>query len=180
MATETLTHFKKNLDPRYISGEDLKYGEQLNHGLRPEMIVTVSHFEDKETYDQSQNKKAIKTGLFLKEYPSGNAIYKPVILNNTNAKFFAKETGSPFMERWLNIPVVLWAMPDSRFDFVARFKKYFPPAQVDADKAAIEKLNACEKTSEALNATWKELTAAERKLPTVLALVEKLKGEIQQ
>lgn len=176
---ETLTHFKKNLDPRYISGEDLKFGESLNHGLKPEMIVTISHFEDKETYAQDLKKNVLKTGLFLKEYPSGKAVYKPVILNNTNAKFFAKETGSPYMEKWLNIPVVLWAMPDSRFDFVARFKKYYPPAQVNADQNAIELLNKCTTLAE-LGVTYSEkLTAAERKLPTVLALKERLKGELK-
>jgi len=178
MATETLTHFKKNLDPRYISGEDLKFGESLGHGLRPEMLVTISHFEDKETYDQNQNKKTIKTGLFLKEYPSGKAIYKPVILNNTNAKFLAKETGSPYMEKWLNIPVILWAMPDTRFDYVARFKKYYPPAAV-TDTSALAKLNACEKTKDALNVVWASLSADEKKLPTVLAAVDKLKGELK-
>jgi len=175
---ETLTHFKKNLDPRYISGEDLKYGESLGHGLRPEMVDTISHFEDKGNDAQSQNKKAIKTGLFLKEYPSGKAIYKPVILNNTNAKFFAKETGSPFMEKWLNIPVILWAMPDSRFDFVARFKKYYPPAQVNADKAALDALNLC-KTLDELGQTWATISAADKKLPTVLARKEQLKGELK-
>lgn len=174
---ETLTHFKKNLDPRYISGEDLKFGESLNHGLRPEMIVTISHFEDKETYDQSQNKKAIKTGLFLKEYPSGKAVYKPVILNNTNAKFFAKETGSPFMEKWLNIPVILWAMPDSRFDFVARFKKYYPPVTI-TDTAALAKLNESTTLAE-LQTNWGAISKDEQKLPTVMAAKERLKGELK-
>lgn len=175
---ETLTHFRKNLDARYVSGEDLKYGETLNHGLRPEMVVTISSFEDKETYAQDLKKNVLKTGLFLKEYPSGKAVYKPVILNNTNAKFFANETGSPFMENWLNIPVVLWAMPDSRFGHVARFKKYYPPAQV-SDANAIAKLNEAEKTSEALNSVWGELSAEEKKLPSVLAVVNKLKGELK-
>jgi hypothetical protein len=178
MATETLTHFKKNLDPRYISGEDLKYGETLNHRLRPEMVVTISSFEDKETYAQELKKNVLKTGLFLKEYPSGKPVYKPVILNNTNAKFFASETGSPFMEKWLNIPVVLWAMADSRFGYVARFKKYYPPAQVDADKSAIEALNKCTTLSE-LGDIWATITPADKKLPTVLALKEKLKGELK-
>lgn len=175
---DQLTHWKKNNDPRYISGEDLKDGVAINKGLRPEMVVTVSHFEDKPVFDKVKNTEITKTGFFIKEYPSGKVIYKPVILNNKNADFWVKETGSPFMEKWLNIPAVLWAQPDARHGHVARFKKYYPPAQV-SDTNAIAKLNAAEKTSEALNAVWGELSADEKKLPSVLAIKEKLRGGLK-
>lgn len=117
------THWKKNNDSRYISGEDL---QASFHGLRPEMIVSIEKFEDSETYDQNQNKKITKTGLFLKEV-NGSPLYKPVILNNTNAKFFVKECGSDFMEDWIGHPVVLHAVKDSRHGYVVRFKKYVLP-----------------------------------------------------
>jgi hypothetical protein len=175
---EQLTHWKKNNDPRYVSGEDLKDGESIGKGLRPEMLVTISHFEDTETFDQTKQAKVVKTGFWLKEYPSGKPVYKPVILNNTNAAFCIKEFASQFMEHWLNKPLILWAQPDKRHGHVARFKKYYPPAQV-SDTSAIAKLNAAEKTSEALNAVWGELSAEEKKLPSVLAVVNKLKGELK-
>ena len=63
---ENLTHWKKNNDSRYISGEDLK--SELK-GLKKEMAVVISKFEDAETFDQSANQKMIRTGFFLSEYP---------------------------------------------------------------------------------------------------------------
>lgn len=173
---EQLTHWKKNLDPRYISGEDLNDGIAINKGLRPEMTVTVSHFEDKPVFDQKENKQIIKTGFFLKEYPSGKVIYKPMVLNNKNAAFWISETGSPFMEKWLNIPAVLWAQPDVRHGFVARFKKYYPPAKA-TDTAAIASLNTATNLTE-LGEKWAALSAEEKKFPTVLALKESLKKKL--
>jgi len=121
---------KKNNDSRYIAGEDL---QSSFHGLRPEMTVVIDKFEDTETFDQQKNSKIIKTGLWLKEL-NGQALYKPVILNNTNAKFFLKETGSDFMEDWVGVPVTLYAQKDSRHGYVVRFKKYFMPQLVkDSD-----------------------------------------------
>lgn len=174
---ETLTHWKKNNDPRYISGDDLKNGIQIGKGLKPEMVVTISKFEDKETFDQNSQSKVTKTGFWLREYPSGTPLYKPVILNNTNAKFCINEFKSEFMEHWLDKPLVLWAMPDKRHGYVARFKKYYPPAQV-TDVNAIKVLNECNTLEELGNAWTSKLTADERKLPTVLAKKEELKTKL--
>lgn len=125
MTTEK-THWKKNNDSRYISGEDL---QTEFHGLKKEMVVFIDRFEDTETFDQNNNSKITKTGLFLKEL-NGSALYKPVILNTTNAKTLAKECGSSFMEDWIGKPVVLYAQKDSRHGYVVRFKKYaFPVLQ---------------------------------------------------
>jgi len=123
MTTESKTHWKKNNDSRYIAGEDL---QASLHGLRPEMVVTIDKFNDTDTFDQNTQAKKTATGLFLKEL-NGTPLYKPVILNATNAKFFTKETGSPFMEDWVGIPVTLFAMKDSRHGYVVRFKKYVLP-----------------------------------------------------
>jgi len=174
---ETLTHWKKNNDPRYISGEDLKDGLAIGKGLRPEMVVTIAKFEDKETFDQSSQSKVTKSGFWLREYPSGNPLYKPLILNNTNAKFCINEFKSEFMEHWLDKPLVLWAMPDRRHGFVARFKKYYPPAQVTDVKALAELSKAT--TLAELGETWGKLLADEKKLPTVMAKKEELKSKLQ-
>jgi hypothetical protein len=104
------------------------------------------------------------------------AVYKPLILNNTNAKFCQQEFKSPFMEDWLDKPCVLYAMPDKRFEFVARLKKYYPP-QV-SDKNAIAVLSAS-KTLDELKTNWGKITVAEQALPTVLALKDKLKNTLQ-
>lgn len=174
---ETLTHWKKNNDPRYISGEDLKDGIAINKGLSPEMTVIVVGFEDKPVFDKKANAEITKTGFWLKEHPSGKPVYKPMILNNKNADFWIKETGSPFMEKWLNIPCVIWAQPDPRHGHVARFKKYYAPAAVNADKVALDALNLC-KTLDELGQTWATISASDKKLPTVLARKEQLKTQL--
>jgi hypothetical protein len=174
---ENLTHWKKNNDPRYISGDDLANGDAIGKGLRKEMVVVIDRFEDKETFDQSANTKVTKTGFWLKEYPSGKPIYKPVILNNTNADFCITEFKSEFMEHWIGKPLVLYALPHKRHKWVARFKKYYPPAQV-TDVNALATLAKANDLSE-LAAAWSEISVAEQKLPTVLAKKEELKTKLK-
>lgn len=128
---EQLTHWKKNLDSNFISGEDLK--AQLN-GLKPEMIVCVERFLDQETFDQNKNQKKVLTGLWLKEVATGKTLYKPVALNKTNAKFFIKETGSDFVDHWVGHPVILYAQQDNRHGHVVRFKKYSRAVMAIGDK----------------------------------------------
>jgi hypothetical protein len=125
MTTEK-TSWKKNLDSRYISGEDLQ--ESFN-GLRPEMIVEIEKFEDTETFDQQKNSKVIKTGLFLKEV-GGKSLYKPAILNKTNGRFLLKEFGSDALEDWIGKPVIMFSQKDSRHGYVVRFKKFVKPQLV--------------------------------------------------
>lgn len=172
--SETLTHWKKNNDSRYISGEDLKNGEVIGRGLRAEMVVYIESFENMETFDQSEKKTVVKTGFNLREL-NGTKLYKPVIMNNVNAKFCRKEFGSEFMEHWLNKPLVLYAMPDKTHDFVARFKKYYPPAISDVNALTI--LNQSTSLNE-LQANWSKINKQEQALPTVMALKDKLKTSL--
>lgn len=171
MTQQTLTHWKKNNDSRYISGEDLQ--AEL-HGLRKEMVVVIEKFEDAETFDQASNQKAIKTGFWLKEL-NGTKVYKPVILNNTNADFCRKEFNSDYMEHWIGKPFVLYAKPDKRHGFVARFKKYYAPQVSDANALTMLALAT---TQDELKDTWGKLSAAERNLPTVIAFKDELKSKL--
>jgi len=170
---EELTHWKKNNDSRYISGEDLR--AELK-GLKKEMAVIISKFEDSETFDMNSQKKLIRTGFWMSEYPSMKPLYKPVILNNTNANFCIKEFGSEYLEHWLNKPLMLYALADKRHGHVARFKKYYAPAISDMN--ALNALNAS-KTIEELKINWEKLTSTEKNLPTALALKEKLKSTLK-
>ena len=135
------THWKKNNDSNFISGEDLMSGLK---GLKPEMIVTIEKFNDAESFDQKKQSKIVVSALYLKEV-GGNNLYKPVILNKTNAKFFVKETNSDFVDDWIGKPVIVYAQKDSRHGHVVRFKKYvFPTLQANTPdfekcKLAIEK-----------------------------------------
>jgi len=173
-----LTHWKKNLDSRYISGEDLQ-GELK--GLKKEMVVVITRFDDADTFDSNTQVKGVKTGFYLKEL-NGKELYKPVLLNKTNAEFCRKEFKSEFMEHWVNKPFTLYAMPDKRFGFVARFKKYYPPQISDVNALGV--LSVAENLQQ-LGEIWSGLTAEEKKLPTVMKLKDELKnkfttGEVAQ
>ena len=172
MATEK-TLWKKNIDSRYLSGEDL-----LNsfNGLKPEMVVQIEKFEDAETFDIKSQTKGVKTGFFLKEL-NGKPLYKPCILNKTNAMFCVKEFGSPYMEDWLLKTFVVYACPDKRFGHVVRFKKYYPPVTVSPDKA-IKALTSATTLAD-LAKVWEGLTAEEKLLTTVLAKKEELKAKLK-
>jgi len=171
--TPNKTHWRKNLDPRYISGEDLKASL---HGLRPEIVCCVTEMKDAPTFDQSTQKEVTKTSLWLTDLQTKQLIYKPVILNVSNAKFFAKEFNSDYIEDWYNKPVVLFAQPDKRFGHVARFKHYYPPAKVTDENATVI-LNKASTLAE-LGELWGTLSPEEKKLPTVVALKDSLKTKL--
>lgn len=178
--TEEKIPWRKNLDKRYISGEDLLNGIAMGKGLRPEMVVTMSKFNDAPAFDQKTQSETMKTAIWLLEYPSGKPLYKPMLLNVANGEFLSKEigNGSIYITDFDHTkPFVIYPLADKRHGHVARCKKYYAPATV-SDANAIKLLNVADKTSEALNKVWGELSADEKKLPTVLALVNKLKGEI--
>lgn len=174
------THFRKNLDPRYISGEDLHHER---NGLKREMVVLLDRFEDADVYDpnakpdpKDKNKKNYRTGLFLKDL-NGNAIYKPTILNVTNGKVLSDIFKSPYMEDWFNLPFIIYAAADSRFGFVVRFKKYNPPPKT-TDKRALEVLGSSNTLTELIT-NWQGLTLEEKNFPTIIALKEKLKTDLK-
>jgi hypothetical protein len=124
----------------------------------------------------NSQKKLTRTGFWLSEYPSGTPLYKPVILNNTNANFCEKEFGSEYMEHWLNKPLVLYALADKRHGHVARFKKYYAPQISDVN--ALATLNKS-KTLDELKSNWELLTPTEKNLPTALSLKDKLKTTLK-
>ena len=132
------TPWSKNNDSRYISGEDLQFGLELNKGLKPEMVVKISTFKDSETFDQNAQEKIIKTGLTLIDIETGNELYKPLILNNINGDFLEKEFGSIYLEDWIGKEFVLYAKADKRHVFVARCKKYYPKVKPTFTQAQFE------------------------------------------
>jgi hypothetical protein len=178
MSTEK-TPWRKNLDKRYISGEDLKDGIALNKGLRPEMVVTIVKFNDAPTFDQSSQSEVTKTAIWLKEYPSGKMLYKPVILNVENGSFLSKEigNGSLFIDDFdTTKPIVLYAKPDRRHGFVARFRKHFAKPTVTPENAT-NILNASKSLDE-LKENWSKLSKDEQALPVIAKLKEDLKTKL--
>lgn len=175
---ENKTPWRKNLDKRYISGEDLLNGELLGKGLKKEMVVRLNKFNDAQAFDQKLQKEVDKTAIWLVDHFTNKPLYKPVLLNVANGEFLSKEigNGSIYIDDFdFTKPVVLYALPDKRHGHVARFKKYYPPAQV-TDKNALEKLSKCD-SLESLQNIWTSLSAAEKNLPTVLSKKEELKKQ---
>jgi hypothetical protein len=146
----------KNIDSNFISGEDL-----LNErkGLKKSMNVMVERFDERETFDQNNNAKILKDALYLKEV-DGPSLYKPVLLNKTNAMFFDKLTGSDKIFQWVGIEVVLFAQPDKRFGHVARFRKA-PPKKAELDPAVVARFKACT-NGEDLKAVFMSLSSVEK------------------
>lgn len=174
MNEQNLTHWKKNNDSRYISGEDLQH--EL-HGLKKEMVVQIVRYLDAETFDQKNQKNVMKTGFILSEIGTGRELYKPVILNNTNAKFCNAEFGSPYLEHWIGKTFVLYAQADKRHGYVARFRKHV--AVAISDKPALELLNACKTLADLQKCYTSQLSAEEKKLPAVVVLKEQLKTTLK-
>lgn len=180
MEAKEKTCWKKNIDKRYISGEDLKDGIAMNKGLRPEMIVTFCKFNDAPAFDSKIQKEVDKTAVWLKEYPSGKMVYKPCLLNLKRGSFLSKEIGdnSLYIDDFKpDIPFIMYAQPDSRHGHIVAFKKYYAPPTV-TDKEALLLLSKCSSKSD-LQLAWDSLTPQEKNLPSVLAKKDSLKTTLK-
>ncbi|NQY42485.1 MAG: hypothetical protein HRT87_03950 [Legionellales bacterium] len=167
----TKTHWKKNNDSTYISGEDLK-GE-LN-GLKKDSPVIISRFENGLTYDQNNNEKVTKTVLFFTD-EQGKALYKGVVLNNTAAKFFVGEFGSPYVDDWVGKKCNMFAQADKRHGFVVRFKKYFkPPINLEGAKLALNSADSLK----GLSSAWSTLSQEEQGNAQIIKLKDELKTKL--
>lgn len=175
MSEQTKTPWRKNLDKRYISGEDLILGLK---GLQKEMLVCIHKNEDAPAFDQKLQAEVIKSSLWLKNLYTNEVIYKPCLLNVGRAEFLQKESGgSIFMEDWEGLPFIMYAKPDKRHGYIVAFKKYYPPAEIKPDNA-IKLLQECQYKEELASVWTNKLSAEERKLPAVLAEKEKLKIDL--
>jgi len=171
MTEQTKTPWRKNLDKRYISGEDLLLGLK---GLKKEMVVSIEKQEDAPAFDQKLQQEITKTSLWLKDLETGKTIYKPCLLNVGRAEFLTKESGgSIYLEDWYGLPFVMYAKPDKRHGHIVAFKKYYPPAQISPD-AALKSLGSVT-TKQQLADVWTALTPAEKNIPSVLAKKDELK-----
>lgn len=166
MNNENLTHWKKNVDSRYISGEDLLNGLK---GLRKEMNVQITSFKDSDSFDQKSNQKTTVTAITMVDIDTGQMLYKPMILNKTNARFFEGEFKSPFIEHWINKPFILFAQADRRHGHVVRCRKFIP--QVDTSQY-IAAMNNC-KTLDELRNVWGQFGPMQTN-PQLLGLKDQL------
>lgn len=117
--TQEKTHWKKNSDSAFIAGEDLQASLK---GLKPEMKVEIVRFSDAKSFDQNKQVDKVVTSLFLAS--DGKELYKPAVLNKTNAKFLIKEFGSEYVDDWIGKPFTMYAQKDPRHGYVVRFRKW--------------------------------------------------------
>ena len=91
---QTLTHFKKLINPDYLGAYSLMDGELH------ELNVTILNVQNKSItgLDGKQEEVTIAT---LKDQ-------KPMILNVTNQKAIAKALGTPYIEQWYGKVVTLY------------------------------------------------------------------------
>jgi len=167
---KTKTHWRKNNDSNYISGEDLFNELQ---GLKKDFPVMLKSFKDGETFDSNSQSKTIKTVLQFTDL-NGVALCKGVLLNNTGAKFFCKEFKSEYIEDWIGKPCNIFAQADRRHGQVVRFKKYYKPAVVVDIKEAEETLNSCA-DMESLGKAWSSLNVNQQANTSIIKLKDKLK-----
>ena len=150
------TSWHKNIDSNFISGEDLT---EERKGLKKSMNVVVERFDDRETFDKNTQSSILKSALYLKEV-DGKSLYKPVLLNKTNAMFFDKLTKSDKLDDWIGVEVVLFAQADSRHGHVVRFRKA-PPKKAELDPAIVARFEACT-NGEDLKAVFMSLSSVEK------------------
>jgi hypothetical protein len=92
--TQTLTHFKKLINPDYLGAYSLMDGELH------ELNVTILNVQNK-SITGSDGKQEEVTIATLKDQ-------KPMILNVTNQKAIAKALGTPYIEQWYGKVVTLY------------------------------------------------------------------------
>ena len=170
---KTKTHWRKNNDSNYISGEDLFNELQ---GLKKDFPVMLKTFKDGETFDSNSQSKTIKTVLHFTDL-NGVDLCKGVLLNNTGAKFFCKEFKSEYIEDWIGKPCNIFAQADRRHGQVVRFKKYYKPAVVVDVVGAELVLNSCD-TLKSLGEAWTSLNVNQQANTKVIALKNELKSKL--
>ncbi|WP_334473746.1 hypothetical protein [Arsenophonus sp. PmNCSU2021_1] len=90
------THYRKAFDSPYLSSADI---------VEP-TVLTISEvlFEPDKT---RRTKDAFNTAYFKEKEIRPDEAVKPMILNATNSKMVRQITGSPFLEDWQNVKVMI-------------------------------------------------------------------------
>jgi len=152
---ETLTHWKKLTNPNYIGAYSLQPGEE-----RCVEIISVGQ----EKVKGSDGKDSLCTVAKLKNE-------KPFVLNRTNCKTLTRISGTPFIEKWNGLKVIVYAEKVKAFGDIVdalRIKPaqpIFPELNPESPKwvGAIECLRKGETTIEAIEKSYK-ISAANKTL----------------
>ena len=90
--TTEKTHWRKNFDYRFLSGEELP----------GEIIVTIERVTTEEAFNPSSNSKEQVLAVYFKGAKKG------IVLNKTNAKAITKVVGSPYQEDWIGEKIIIY------------------------------------------------------------------------
>ena len=102
--SDTKTHYRKAFDSPYLSSADIVDATQLT--------ISSVKLESDQT---KKTKDLFNTAHFVeKEIRPGEKL-KPMILNASNSKTLKNLTGSPFIEDWKNVPVMIYVDHNVRF-----------------------------------------------------------------
>lgn len=155
----TKTHWKKLTNPNYLGSYDFDENEVRTLTIQSVQRETVIGVEGK------------KEECTVVRFTTG----KPMILNATNAKTITKVSGSPYIENWSGVSVMVYATK------VRAFGELMEALRIKTDKVkgidttnAINLLNKATNKDE-LSLAWSGLTVEEKKAPNVIALKDKLK-----
>lgn len=155
-----LTHWKKLTNPDYIGAYSLQPNEQ-----RVVKILSVCRQKVKGT----DGKETECTVAKLENE-------KPLILNKTNCKTITKVAGSPFIENWAGLKVIIHAEPVKAFGDVVDALRVLPIAPILPElhpaspkwEGAISALKEGKTTMEAIEKGYK-LSKENKKLLTDLS-----------
>lgn len=90
------THYRKAFDSLYLSSADI---------VEP-IVLTISHVVlESDKTKKTQDK--FNTAYFKEKQIRPGEKVKPMILNATNSKMVRQITGSPFLEDWQNVKVMI-------------------------------------------------------------------------
>jgi len=167
------THYRKNKDPKFLNGEDLKYN--LTKDVTDGMSVEISGVNFTESFDPNTQEKTQVAELRFKNL-QGVEISKGVIPGKW-AFDFMKYDGikSPFLEDWVGKKLTIYAHPDRRFGHVVRFKKHVPSFDFTP---YLTKLKAC-KNIEDLAVCFKGLDERLQKQPILIKCKDEMKASYE-
>lgn len=163
---ETLTHWKKVMNPKYLGSWSLQPGT--------EMIATIKEIKPEVIVGEGGKKDGRNVAYFYETL-------KPMVLNATNSKTITKLAGSAAIEKWpgLKIQIYVTIIQDkvTKEDIeTLRIRDVAPREQVD-NSAAIATIQGCMTLAD-LQTTYTGLPKSASHDPLVIAAKDKRKGEL--
>ena len=120
-----MTHYRKNADPNFLSGEDLKDG--IIKDMPDGVVAIIIGCKESVGYDQGKQAKTPVIELIFSDL-KGNKLSKGVIPAKWTYDHMKRQgIMSKDVEDWIGQEVIIYAKPDARFGHVVRFKKYIAP-----------------------------------------------------